>query len=114
MRRLTLATLAAIAAVATLSACLPPGEAGADDGPVMPEADRAACLAAGGRIGTGGLFPGELCFRPMPDAGQSCTRAGDCEGLCLAETRTCAPVSPMFGCIAQLDAEGREVVICMD
>lgn len=118
MRGLTIPPVLALALVA-LTACLPSQaeDSLADDiaeGPFLSAEERAACLAAGGRVDTGGLFPGELCFRPTGDAGQSCSRESDCEGFCLAETRTCAPVTPMFGCTPILDEDGQEVTICMD
>lgn len=104
--------------VLVLAGCLPTdaAETAADgtEGPVLSAEERAECLAAGGRIGSGGLFPGELCFRPTTDAGQACSRASDCEGFCLAETRTCAPVTPIFGCTAILNEDGQEITLCMD
>ncbi|MEZ5716333.1 MAG: hypothetical protein R3D85_14950 [Paracoccaceae bacterium] len=55
-----------------------------------------------------------MCFRPTPDAGKSCRKASDCSGVCLADTRTCSTMSPMFGCYGFLDDEGREAEICVD
>ena len=80
----------------------------------LSETERAACLLAGGRAGYGGVFPDEVCFRPLKDAGKSCTKAGDCEGLCLSDTRTCSTVTPMFGCYNFLDEQGRPADICID
>ncbi|SMH33116.1 hypothetical protein [Maritimibacter sp. HL-12] len=103
------------AALIALSGCTagaegnPPPETGG-----MAPQTEAACLAAGGRWGPGGLFPDPLCFLPNPDAGKSCAKASDCVGTCLAESRTCAPVQPIFGCYAFLDEDGREVTICAD
>lgn len=68
----------------------------------------------GGTVGRGGLLPDELCFLPEPDAGKACTRKTDCAGLCLADTQTCSPVSPMFGCFEFLDETGQKVGICID
>jgi hypothetical protein len=55
-----------------------------------------------------------LCFLPNPDAGKSCARASDCTGTCLAESRTCAPEQPIFGCYSFLDDDGAEVTLCAD
>lgn len=104
-----------VAALMALSGCMvetdetgPPVTGG-----MVPQSE-AACLAAGGRWGPGGLFPEPLCFLPNPDAGKSCSRASDCVGTCLAESRTCAPEQPIFGCYAFLDENGAEVTICAD
>jgi len=89
----------------------------AEDGAAVapaPPATEADCLAAGGRWARGGLSPAPLCFLPTPDAGKACRRAGDCTGPCLAETRSCAPEIPVFGCYAMLDEDGYEVMICAD
>ena len=48
------------------------------------------------------------CITPTRDAGKSCRKAGDCEGLCLARSRTCAPIEPLFGCNAVLQEDGTE------
>lgn len=68
----------------------------------------------GGKVGRGGLLPDEVCFLPEPDAGKTCTKKTDCEGMCLADTRTCSPVTPMFGCFEFLDETGQKVGICID
>ncbi|GGD43104.1 hypothetical protein [Sinisalibacter lacisalsi] len=104
-----------VAALLALTGCMAEAEA---DGPrvtggMAPQSD-AACLAAGGRWGPGGLFPEPLCFLPNPDAGKSCARASDCIGTCLAESRTCAPEQPIFGCYSFLDDDGAEVTLCAD
>lgn len=77
------------------------------------EAARAECVAAGGKYTSGGRG-GLTCIMPTSDAGKACSRATDCEGFCLAETGTCAPRRPMFGCFPILDAEGQRVEICID
>ena len=50
-----------------------------------------------------------MCIRD-----RSCTKAGDCEGQCLADTKTCSKVSPIFGCYDYLDETGQVVGICVD
>ena len=104
----------ALVLILALAACV---DQAAEDGPQgkpLTDADRAACLAQGGTVGRGGLLPDEICFRPMPDAGQACTRATDCEGMCLADTMTCSKVSPVFGCFEFMDEQGRKQAICVD
>lgn len=80
----------------------------------LSDADRAECLMQGGKVGRGGLLPDEVCFRTEPDAGKACSKKTDCAGMCLAETRTCSKVSPMFGCFEFLDETGQTVGICID
>ncbi len=71
-----------------------------------------ACLDKGGKPMLGG-FGQPACEVSNEDAGKSCSRDSDCEGFCLAESKTCAPKSPMFGCHKVLP-DGREATICVD
>ncbi len=74
----------------------------------------AACREAGGRWAAGGMRHRHLCFLPTPDAGKSCTAAGDCTGVCLAETGTCSAETPRFGCFAIFASDGARRTICVD
>ena len=74
----------------------------------------AACIAEGGAYRLAGAFVQYLCIKPTADAGQSCQKESDCNSLCLAETKTCAPVTPMFGCHSILMEDGEEAEICID
>lgn len=85
--------------------------------PAELEAERAACTADGGDFRSAGI--GILtCIRPTPDAGKTCTRAGDCAGACVAEAESavgaCSPVTPIFGCFSLFDDAGERVEICVD
>lgn len=72
----------------------------------------ARCEQAGGQMVRGMI--GEMCAMPTPDAGQACTSSSDCSSsMCLAETRSCAPITPMFGCIELLEDDG-PVTLCID
>lgn len=102
-----------VSALILLAACQPEAPAG-PPGQKLGATARAECLAAGGRVGRGGILPGEVCFRPTPDAGRACTRATDCSGHCMADSRTCSPVTPQFGCFAFLDETGQNLSICVD
>jgi hypothetical protein len=84
---------------------------------------QAECEASGGTWGRGGLSPEPLCFRPTPDADKPCDRAQQCAGHCLLPGTgqptapmpgRCSKLEPMFGCFKYLDAQGREVGICVD
>lgn len=82
--------------------------------PPALRAQQADCTRAGGnfiRTGVAGLW---TCQRSTRDSGRRCTKDGDCEGLCLARTNTCAPVVPLFGCHEVLDSLGRRNTLCID
>lgn len=109
---------AGLAIAAGLAACqygdLPPLEKRPGDPPMSElRARQAECLAQGGNFAPAGLY-GHACFLATPDAGKACSRASDCTDTCLADTRTCNPVSPMFGCYGFLDADGNRIDICVD
>lgn len=72
------------------------------------------CEAAGGHWDYGGLRHQQLCFMPQPDAGQACSKASDCNGVCLADSKTCSPEHPIFGCYSYLREDGSESMICVD
>jgi len=97
--------------LALLGTCSEPDEAPPAPGPSTPEAfaaQEAACLSRGGRfapIRDGSSV--KLCFIQPADANQSCSVASDCEGACLARSRTCSPVIPLIGCHeVMLDGQG--------
>ncbi len=104
-------------AFVVLAGCLPETEA-EDKGPLIGqsaiEATRLACEKGGGRFGKGGLAGTLVCFQTPHDAGKACNRPSQCSTDCLARTRTCAPVSPLFGCHEIFDDTGRTVVLCRD
>lgn len=77
-------------------------------------AERAECTARGGRVGRGGLSPAELCIAPTKDAGKSCTKASDCSGHCMADTKTCSKEDPTFGCYGVLLDNGERAELCVD
>ncbi|MBM3616595.1 MAG: hypothetical protein FJX28_14575 [Alphaproteobacteria bacterium] len=80
--------------------------------PLSPE--EARCLKSGGSWATAGDSGAKACVRLTRDGGKSCTRQSQCEGFCLARSRTCAPITPMFGCTEILQDDGREVTLCLD
>lgn len=95
-----------------LAACAMGPEPESETG--APPATKAACEAAGGHWGPGGIDGRALCVHPTPDAGAACTTSEDCSGFCLAETRSCSAVTPLFGCVAMLAADGAQVTLCLD
>ena len=63
------------------------------------------------RAGDGG---GMSCIYTTRDGGKRCDNKDDCDGECLARSRTCAPIKPLFGCNAVLMDNGAEVTLCLD
>lgn len=63
------------------------------------------------RTGQGNIM---ACIRKTRDSGKTCDSKSDCQGECLARSRTCAPFRPMFGCNAVLNTNGAEVTLCLD
>ncbi len=82
--------------------------------PDLVQTSRAACLKKDGRFAPAGPGGGLICYENTRDANKSCSRESDCEGLCLARSRTCAPVKPLFGCNEVLTDSGRAATICID
>ena len=103
----------AAAACLALAACQENGPDAETDQAFDPLADaRAACERSGGSWGArdgGVLF---TCFRETRDANRSCLKASDCQGLCLARSRTCSPVTPFIGCHEILTEGGRPATQC--
>ncbi|MCR8723667.1 hypothetical protein [Frigidibacter sp. ROC022] len=93
-----------------------PEDDGLLGGPVPADAaaQKEACEKSGGRWGRGGLGDFNVCYRNTRDGGKSCSAGSDCEGLCLARSRTCAPVIPLFGCQDILGDNGQPGTICID
>lgn len=111
--RFLLASLMALALAACQVDEAEPVAPGTFD-PGLAERQRSLCEADGGRWGSGGKSGALVCYRTAPDAGQSCRADGDCAGLCLARSRTCAPVTPFFGCHEVLNSEGVPQTLCID
>lgn len=79
--------------------------------PASPE--EAACRSKGGQWATVGKGA-QTCVETTRDAGKSCRKASQCEGLCLARSGTCAPIKPLFGCNDILQDDGSQVTLCID
>jgi hypothetical protein len=86
-------------------------------GPEIPEIllpQRAACEKDGGRWGRVPDRETFVCYRITRDASETCSSKRDCEGLCLARSRTCAPQVPLFGCHEVLNASGLRQTLCIE
>jgi len=107
-----------VLAILALTSCKPE-EQRLDSGlegydPHLVEDQRAACLEKGGRFGKAGVAGTFLCYENTRDGYKSCQRGSDCEGLCLARSRSCAPVKPLFGCNDVLTDNGLVSTVCID
>lgn len=97
----------------------PPAAAdGAAVAPAVPAALKTpaqlACEDDGGTWAPVGKSLGRACVFRTRDAGRACDSRRDCEGECLARARSCAPIRPLFGCNDILQADGRQVTLCID
>ncbi len=114
MKRSILTALAC-AALLMVAACKPAPDRALDPvGEALMDREHAACLRSGGeflRLGKANQF---FCQKAPSDAGKSCSRASDCESACLARSRSCAPVKPLFGCNEVLNDFGGPVTQCID
>ena len=104
-------------AIPALSACEEDeisltGEANAT--PDLLEPHRTACERDGGRWGVAGNGVTFACYRDTRDANKQCRVAGDCEGHCLARSRTCSPIKPFFGCHQVLNQSGGVTTLCIE
>lgn len=106
-------------ALTTLGSAATPAEPAQSNAPVRPPEtammalQRTTCERGGGRFlprGTGVY----ACIFPTSDAGQPCDAAADCEGACLARSRSCAPIQPLFGCQEVFTLPGRREILCTD
>lgn len=80
--------------------------------PLSPE--ELACIKKGGTWSGAGFSGAKACVKLTRDGGKSCKREKDCEGYCLAKSKTCAPVTPMFGCNEIVQDNGMVVTLCID
>ncbi|MFV0335626.1 MAG: hypothetical protein ACK5JR_16330 [Tropicimonas sp.] len=75
---------------------------------------RAICERRGGSFGRSPGKVTQVCFITPKDAGKACSQGSDCEGHCLARSRSCAPVTPLFGCNEVLLEGGLAATVCLD
>lgn len=90
---------------------IPPAEPGT---PGFVAAQRAVCEAQGGNLTSPAPGKPLICVRTTRDANKQCTTSNDCEGQCLARSRTCAPITPLFGCYAVVASNGAVNEVCVE
>lgn len=95
------------------------------DGKLATAAEKEACSAVGGEILRVGMLGYENCVQTYADAGNVCTDASDCLGLCLSPSGVdatpgermsgeCKATDSPFGCYTTI-ADGRaEGTLCVD
>ena len=54
------------------------------------------------------------CIFTTPDGGKECDSKDDCVSECLARSRTCSPIEPLFGCNDVLMDNGARVKLCLE
>ena len=85
----------------------------------------AACEAAGGTVGPGGLAGFDQCVLPFCDAGEVCSDSSECVGNCYTgpgfaggsgtpTTGFCQPNSSPFGCRTEVVGGVAGPTICVD
>lgn len=82
--------------------------------PMIKTATQKACERKGGIFASAGKSGAKTCVKRTRDGGKQCKREQDCEGVCLARSRTCAPATPLLGCNDILQGDGRRVSLCID
>lgn len=87
----------------------------ADEGPKAPKpAAQVLCENSGGQWAVAGESGAFACVKPTRDGGKVCKKQGDCQGMCLARSGSCAPFMPLLGCNEVLDKDGRRVTLCIE
>lgn len=83
--------------------------------PVTPKSEQQlACERKGGKWFKVGKGDKRACVRQTRDAGKRCERESQCDGVCLARSRTCSPFKPLFGCNEILQDNGARVTLCLE
>lgn len=82
--------------------------------PAAKSASQLACEKRGANWVVAGTTGTMICQTRQPDAGKACSRESDCKGQCLARSRSCAPVTPLFGCNEVLQNNGQRVTLCIE
>lgn len=81
---------------------------------VLKSPSQIACEKDRGTWARAGAGGGMSCIYQTRDGGKRCDSKDDCQGECLARSRTCSPIRPLFGCNAVLLDTGAEVTLCLD
>lgn len=82
--------------------------------PDLLREQREACERQGGRWGAAPGKTSYVCFEDLRDALKPCASSSDCDGLCLARSRSCSPIKPFFGCHEVLNSNGVQQTLCIE
>ena len=98
----------------TLDDALSEAEAEPELPPELKSAEQKRCERQGGSyVGVGGNKELRTCVKRTRDANKSCDADSDCQGKCLARSRTCAPIDPLLGCNDILNDYGLVLQECV-
>lgn len=106
-----------VACAILLAACQDDGPRPSAETAPVPDLFKIAaeqCARDGGRWSPAPGKATHVCYKTPRDAGKLCRDAGDCEGLCLARSRTCSPVEPFYGCHEILTSSGIQQTLCVE
>ena len=120
MRAFFISAVLGLALGLALTGCKPlEGLDGSDHGAQLPlvgqekqDVEKFNCLAKGGRWAE--FEGGFVCQSTTRDGGKSCRSGAECEGDCLARSRSCAPVKPLLGCNEVLTEAGYPMNACVN
>lgn len=82
--------------------------------PDILSTERMACERDGGRWASALGNETFVCYRNLSDANKSCSTSNDCQGVCLARSRTCSPVEPFLGCHEVFSSSGLRQTLCIE
>jgi hypothetical protein len=99
--------MSAAARAAETPAAPPPPE-------LLKSPSQIACEKTGGRFAKAGNSTSFVRARETCVGGKSCRRETDCEGFCLARSRSCSPITPVLGCQESLTQDGLRVTECVE
>ncbi|MDJ0824631.1 MAG: hypothetical protein QNJ16_03925 [Rhodobacter sp.] len=98
----------------------PPAPAPTPDPPRAPEAPpqssaaQDACEKKSGNFIRVGQTGARVCQTRTRDANKVCTASSQCDGVCLARSGTCSPVTPLLGCNDIVTDSGGMATVCLD
>lgn len=78
-----------------------------------PTAAQLSCEKGGGTFAktTAGVF---VCAQLTGEGQKTCAGPQDCQGECLARSRTCAPMTPLVGCHDLITRSGGVANVCLN
>jgi hypothetical protein len=93
---------------------VPAPEAAPPVSDVEKSAAQLSCERKGDMWAKAGASGASACVKRTRDAGKRCVTGKDCQGECLARSKSCAPYMPLFGCNDVLQDDGVRMTLCLD